>query len=119
MASAIPANRSTVDASTGLRNAFCAKASINSATPRPFYNKAKELLFQDKQITSYTLSTYDPDLYCELRKHFDYVWFEMQHSTMSYDEVRRMLLACPGRDGAAPMIRMPDALGYGITGMRS
>ena len=31
------------------------KASINQATPRPFYNKAKELLFQDKQITSYTI----------------------------------------------------------------
>ena len=26
------------------------KASINPATPRPFYNRAKELLFQDKQI---------------------------------------------------------------------
>ena len=89
---------------------WAVKASINSATPRPFYNKAKELLFQDKQITSYTLSTYNPELYCELRKHFDYIWFEMQHSTMSYDEVRRMLLACPGSDGAAPMIRMPDAL---------
>ena len=72
------------------------KASINPATPRPFYNKAKELLFQDKQITSYTMSTYNPELYCELRKHFDYIWFEMQHSTMSYDEVRRMLLTCPG-----------------------
>ena len=89
---------------------WAVKASINPATPRPFYNKAKELLFQDKQITSYTLSTYNPELYCELRKHFDYIWFEMQHSTMSYDEVRRMLLTCPGRDGAAPMIRMPDAL---------
>ena len=33
------------------------KALINPATPRPFYNKAKELLFQDKQITSYTIST--------------------------------------------------------------
>jgi 2-keto-3-deoxy-L-rhamnonate aldolase RhmA len=86
------------------------KASINPATPRPFYNKAKELLFQDKQITSYTMSTYNPELYCELRKHFDYIWFEMQHSTMSYDEVRRMLLTCPGADGAAPMIRTPDAL---------
>ena len=42
-------------------------------------------------------------------KHFDYIWFEMQHSTMSFDEVRRMILACPGV-GAAPMIRMPDAL---------
>jgi 2-keto-3-deoxy-L-rhamnonate aldolase RhmA len=86
------------------------KASMNPATPRPLYNRAKELLLQDKQITSYTMSTYNPELYCELRKHFDYIWFELQHSTMSYDEVRRMLLACPGSDGAAPMIRMPDAL---------
>src|SRR5438045_9565649 len=85
------------------------KASINPATPRTFYNKAKELLFQDKQITSYTISTYNPDLYCEVGKHFDYIWFEMQHSTMSFDEVRRMMLTCPGV-GAAPMIRMPDAL---------
>ena len=85
------------------------KASINPATPRPFYNKAKELLFQDKQITSYTISTYNAEFYCEVAKHFDYIWFEMQHSTMSYDEVRRMILACPGA-GAAPMIRMPDAL---------
>ena len=44
------------------------------------------------------------------RKHFDFIWFEMQHSTMSWDEVRRMMLTCPGVDGAAPMVRMPDAL---------
>ncbi len=59
------------------------KASINPATKRPFYNKAKELLFQDKQVTSYTMSSYNAELYCELRKHFEYIWFEMQHSTMS------------------------------------
>ena len=85
------------------------KASISPATPRPFYNKAKELLFQDKQITSYTIATYNPEFYCEVAKHYDYIWFEMQHSTMSYDEVRRMLLTCPGV-GAAPMLRMSDAL---------
>ena len=85
------------------------KAMMNPATPRPLYNRAKERLLQDKQITSYTISSYDPELYCEVGKHFDYIWFEMQHSTMSYDEVRRMILACP-RVGAAPMIRMPDAL---------
>lgn len=85
------------------------KALLNPATPRPLYNRAKERLLQDKQITSYTIASYDPDLYCEVAKHFDYVWFEMQHSTISYDEVRRMLLACP-RAGAAPMIRTPDAL---------
>ena len=62
------------------------KAMMNAATPRPLYNRAKERLLQDKQITSYTISSFDPDLYCEVGKHFDYIWFEMQHSTMSYDE---------------------------------
>src|SRR5207253_10915695 len=71
---------------------------------------AKELLVPDKVVTSYTISSFNSDLYCEVRKHFDFVWFEMQHSTMSWDEVRRMIIACPGVDGAAPMIRMPDAL---------
>ena len=85
------------------------KALMNPATPRPLYNKAKELLLQDKVITSYTISSYNPDLYCEVGKHYDFIWFEMQHSTMSYDEVRRMLLTCPGV-GAAPMLRMSDAL---------
>jgi 2-keto-3-deoxy-L-rhamnonate aldolase RhmA len=85
------------------------KAMMNPATPRPLYNRAKERLLRDGRITSYTISTFDPDWYCEVGKHFDYVWFEMQHSTMSYDDVRRMILACPGV-GAAPMLRMPDAL---------
>ena len=85
------------------------KAIVNPATPRPFYNKAKELLFQDQTVTSYTISRFDTELYCEVAKHFDYVWFEMQHSTMSWDDTARMIAACP-RAGAAPMIRMPDAL---------
>ena len=87
---------------------WAVKASVNPATPRPFYNRAKELLFQDKQITSYTISSFNAELYCEVGKHFDFVWFEMQHSTMSWDDVRRMMVACPGV-GAAPMVRTPDA----------
>src|SRR5436190_5392180 len=86
------------------------KALMSPDTPRPLYNRAKELLLQDKVVTSRTISSFDPDLYCEVRKHYDFVWFEMQHSTMSWDEVRRMIIACPGVDGAAPFIRMPDAL---------
>jgi 2-keto-3-deoxy-L-rhamnonate aldolase RhmA len=84
------------------------KAMMTPATPRPLYNRAKEALLKDRQITSYTISSYDPELYCEVGKHFDFIWFEMQHSTMSWDEIRRMLMACP-RVGAAPFIRMPDA----------
>lgn len=84
------------------------KATMDPRTPRPLYNRAKERLLQDKQITSYTITSFNPELYCEVGKHFDYIWFEMQHSTMSYDEVRRMILACP-HAGAAPMVRVPDA----------
>src|SRR3954464_10001893 len=84
------------------------KALMSPATPRPLYNKAKELLLQGKTVTSYTISSFNPDLYCEVGKHFDFIWFEMQHSTMSWDEVRRMIAACP-KVGAAPMVRMPDA----------
>jgi 2-keto-3-deoxy-L-rhamnonate aldolase RhmA len=86
------------------------KSYVSANYKRPFYNKAKELLFNDKQVTSYTISTFDPEFYCEVRKHYAYVWFEMQHSTMSWDNVAKMIAACPGPDGAAPMIRMPDQL---------
>ena len=34
------------------------KALMSLDTPRPLYNKAKELLLQDKVITSYTISTF-------------------------------------------------------------
>jgi 2-keto-3-deoxy-L-rhamnonate aldolase RhmA len=86
------------------------KSYLSSGVQRPLYNLAKEKLLQDKQVTSLTISAFNPEQYCEARKHWDYIWFEMQHSTMSFDEVRRMIVACPGVGGAAPMIRMPDAL---------
>src|SRR4029453_10813113 len=34
------------------------KALMNPATPRPLYNRAKEALFNDRQITSYTFSSF-------------------------------------------------------------
>src|SRR6186713_2572788 len=84
------------------------RSYVSAGHKGPFWNKAKEMLFSGKQVTSYTISNFDPDFYCEVRKHYGYVWFEMQHSTMSWDEVAKMIAACPGPDGAAPMIRMPD-----------
>jgi 2-keto-3-deoxy-L-rhamnonate aldolase RhmA len=77
----------------------------------PLYNTAKQHLLDQKQVTSYTISRLDPELYCETRKHFDFIWFEMQHSTMTWADMEKMIAACPGvQNGfvAAPMIRMPD-----------
>ena len=89
---------------------FMTRSYVSAAHKGPFWSRAKEMLFSGKQVTSYTISSFDPDFYCEVRKHYGYVWFEMQHSTMSWDNVAKMIAACPGPDGATPMIRMPDQL---------
>src|SRR5690349_1797591 len=51
------------------------KSYVSANYKRPFWNRAKELLFSGKQVTSYTISTFDPDFYCEVRKHYGFVWF--------------------------------------------
>ena len=45
---------------------------------------------------------------CEKAKHYDYTWFEMQHSTLEFKDIEAMIAACP-HAGAIPMIRLPDA----------
>jgi 2-keto-3-deoxy-L-rhamnonate aldolase RhmA len=77
----------------------------------PLYNTAKQKLLDQKQVNSYTISRLDPELYCETRKHYDFIWFEMQHSTMTWGDMEKMIAACPGMQNgyvAAPMIRMPN-----------
>ena len=79
----------------------------------PLYNQAKQKLLDQKQVNSYTISRLDPELYCETRKHYDFIWFEMQHSTMTWADMEKMIAACPGvQNGyvAAPMIRMPNSI---------
>ncbi len=45
-----------------------------------------------------------------MRKHYDFVWFEMQHSTMTYKDVETMIAAGEetGEPGATPFLRIPD-----------
>jgi 2-keto-3-deoxy-L-rhamnonate aldolase RhmA len=86
------------------------KSYVSANAKRPLWNQAKEELFQGKKVTSVTISSPNAEQYCEARKHWDYVWFEMQHSTQTFADVQKMIAACPGVKGAAPFIRMPDAL---------
>jgi 4-hydroxy-2-oxoheptanedioate aldolase len=72
------------------------------------YNTAKQKLLDGKQIFSFTQSTMDVDQYCEYAKHYDFTWFEMQHSTLEFRDIEKMIAACP-HAGATPMIRLPDA----------
>jgi 2-keto-3-deoxy-L-rhamnonate aldolase RhmA len=82
---------------------------LNSgATKSPLYNTAKQKLLAGKQIFSFTQATFDIDGYCEKAKHYDFTWFEMQHSTLEFKDIEKMIAACP-HAGATPMIRLPDA----------
>ena len=79
------------------------------AQPKPaLYNTAKQKLLDGKQVFSFTQSKFDVAGYCEAAKHYDYTWFEMQHSTLEFKDIEAMIAACP-HAGAIPMIRLPDA----------
>jgi 2-keto-3-deoxy-L-rhamnonate aldolase RhmA len=72
------------------------------------YNTVKLKLLEGKQVFSYTQTKFDIAGHCEAAKHYDYTWFEMQHSTLEFKDVEAMIAACP-HAGAIPMIRLPDA----------
>jgi 2-keto-3-deoxy-L-rhamnonate aldolase RhmA len=80
----------------------------SGATKSPLYNTAKQKLLDGKQVFSFTQSKPDAAGYCERAKHYDFTWFEMQHSTLEFADIEKMIAACP-RVKAIPMIRLPDA----------
>ena len=82
--------------------------ALPTLPPGKLYNTAKEKLLAGQQVFSFTQSTMDPAGYCEKAKHYDYTWFEMQHSTLEFRDIEAMIAACP-HAGAIPMIRLPDA----------
>jgi len=80
-----------------------------SAAPARIYNTAKQKLMEGKQVICATISSPEPDAYCAVANSgFDCTWIEMQHSTLTYDQVANMVWNCKG-SSAIPMIRVPDA----------
>ena len=78
-----------------------------AAAPAKLYNTAKQKLLDGKQIAGHTISRPDPEAYCLAAPHYDYTWFEMQHSTLTWADIEKMIATCP-RVGAIPMVRMAD-----------
>jgi 2-keto-3-deoxy-L-rhamnonate aldolase RhmA len=72
----------------------------------PLWNSAKQKLLDGKQIFSFTINSLDVEGYCSAAPHYDYIFFEMQHSTMTWGDIEKMIAACP-RAGV-PMIRLPN-----------
>jgi 2-keto-3-deoxy-L-rhamnonate aldolase RhmA len=85
-----------------------AQSGTQGAAKPQLYNTAKQKILEGKQVFSFTQSKFDIAGYCEAAKHYDYAWFEMQHSTLEFKDVEAMIGACP-HAGAIPMVRLPDA----------
>jgi 2-keto-3-deoxy-L-rhamnonate aldolase RhmA len=85
-----------------------AQSPDSSATKPKLYNTTKQKLADGKQVFSFTQSKMDIADYCERAKHYDFTWFEMQHSTLEFADIEKMIAACP-HVKATPMIRLPDA----------
>ena len=90
---------------------FVLYASVVPAqqTPVRIYNTAKQKLMDGQQVVGGTVSSPDPAIYCAMANAgFDFLWIEMQHSPLTYQEVARMIWACKDAP-AIPFIRVPDA----------
>jgi 2-keto-3-deoxy-L-rhamnonate aldolase RhmA len=69
-------------------------------------NSAKQKLLDGKQISGWTARNPDPAEYCMMAPHYDFIWIEMQHSRLNFDDVERMIAACP--KAGVPIIRIPS-----------
>src|SRR4051794_13034199 len=73
------------------------------------FNTVKVKLAEGKQVVGGTVQIPDPDTYCAVANSgFDFLWIEMQHSSLTYQDVAHMIMACKGST-AMPFIRVPDA----------
>mgnify|MGYP001190371998 FL=1 len=73
------------------------------------YNPVKRKLLEGRKVVGGLIHTTDPEIYCAMaRAGFDFLWVEMQHSPLTYQDVARMIRAAQGLE-AVPFIRVPDA----------
>ena len=73
------------------------------------YNTVKEKLARGEQVIGGSIDSPDPKVYQAMAKAgLDFLWIEMQHSPMTYQEAATLIFA--GRDlPAIPFIRVPEA----------
>jgi len=73
------------------------------------YNTTKQKLLDGKPVVGGTIHSADTETFRAMAgAGFDFLWIEMQHSALAYDEVSRAIWAGRGSP-AIPFIRVPDA----------
>jgi len=83
-------------------------AAQQSATPK-IYNTVKQKLARGEGVIGGTVTSNDPNVYCAMANSgFDFLWIEMQHSPLTFEDVAHMIYACRGAP-AMPFLRVPNA----------
>ncbi|MQA91427.1 MAG: hypothetical protein GEU90_14575 [Gemmatimonas sp.] len=72
------------------------------------WNPAKRKLLDGGPLLGGTIRSTDPRTYCAMANAgYDFLWVEMQHEAISWEQVARMWRTCPGQ--AVPGVRVPYA----------
>ncbi len=88
---------------------FAAASAHGQDPSKRIYNTVKQKLMDGQPVVGGTVTSPDPNIYCAMANSgFDFLWIEMQHSPLGYQDVARMIWACRGAP-AIPFIRVPDA----------
>ena len=78
-----------------------------AAAPGAFDNPLKKLLREGKPVVGMTVTVPSADVVLQAaRAGFDFVWIEMEHSPLTLESARNMILATQGT-GLVPLIRVP------------
>ena len=102
-----PGKAAPVPIDAGRPWGWAVRAFMDDPT-QPLYNTTKQKMLDGRQVFSQTITSFDAKAYCDGAAKFDFSRFEMQHSTLRFDEIEKMIAACP-RAAATPIIRIPDA----------
>lgn len=93
----------------GLSNEATAQyqSGPSSAGPALNYNPVKRALKEGKTVVGVTVTAANPDVAATLANAgFDFLWIEMEHSPLTLESVRSMILATRGLK-AVPITRVP------------
>ena len=102
-----PGKASAIPVDPGRPWGWAVRAFMDDPT-QPLYNTTKQKMLDGKQVFSQTVTSFDPKAYCAGAAKYDFSRFEMQHATLRFDEIEKMIAECP-RAAATPIIRIPDA----------
>ncbi len=87
---------------------YGSRFALPDGEPAEIWNPAKRKLIEGGPMIGGTVRATDPRTYCAMAAAgYDFVWVEMQHEAISWEQVARFWRTCPGP--AAPGVRVAYA----------